>query len=182
MMRLVTLLCGCFLATLSTAQGQDFREDELRYVAKGFLQVVWDLGKVSKSRSVNTEEIEKAIGAYLQGKPENADKQTREHYTARRVMTIEFAKWLLEVSARAEDYALKPFLSIRQATPKEAENHKRCVVWKISFPEAGETFAWIFVFEDYEKTKASETGQKAPKIVTIGRIPSTAPPSAGLCF
>ncbi|MDP3992746.1 MAG: hypothetical protein Q8Q05_00830 [bacterium] len=178
-MRYVLTLLGCFLAVMSIAQGQSFTEDELRSVAKELLQVTWELGKESKSRLVDTKEIEKAIEKYLHGKPLRADKESQDLYEVRRVLTIDFAKWLIGISARAEDYALKPFLGIRLATEKDSPVYKDCVIWKISLPAINEKYTWLFVFEDSEKTEVNDTGQRIPKVVTIVRIPSNAPATAG---
>lgn len=181
-MRLVTLLCGCFLATVSTAQGQGFTEDELRPVAKDLLHVVWSLGKESKTRTVSTQEIETAIERFLCQTPIKSDKSSQDLYQTRRTLTLDFAKWLIGISARAEEYALKPFLGIRLATAKDSPIYENCVVWKISLPAIGEYFTWLFVFEDSEKTEVNDTGQQIPKIVTIVRIPSNAPATAGARF
>lgn len=178
------LLCGCVLAAQSTAQDKAFREDEMRLIAKEFVQVIWRLGQENKGKFLSTKEIEAAIERFLQGKPSTIDDEKKsrdalDDYQSRREQTIDFARWLIEVSSRAEEYAFTPSLSIRSATPKDWPIHENCIIWKISLTAFRETFTWLIGFEDSEKVEINDAGQRIPKIIVIFRILSTAPASAG---
>jgi len=178
-MKFVLLVICCLLAVPS--QSQKFKEEELRPVLKHFLETVWELGKTARDKSLTDAEVEKEVSKYLLDRPIDAEKVGQDLYEFRRKQSVEFAKWLIEVSSKAEDYALKPFLGIRAATKDDSEFYKDCLIWKISLTGKGSatTFTWIFAFGDSATADINDTGQRIPKIIAIGRVSIKAPLPAG---
>lgn len=183
-MKLVLLICGCLAATMAQSQDQPFREDEMRLIAREFIQAVWRLGQQNKGKTLNTTEIEAEIDKFLQGKPvpgddEKKSRDAQEMYLTRRQMTIGFARWLIDISSNAEEYAFTPSLSIKAATSKDSPIYENCVVWKISLQGFRESFTWLIVFENSERVEVNDIGQRIPKIIVVVPIPSNAPATAG---
>lgn len=181
-MKFVLLVCS--FVVCACAQAQEFKEDELRAVARPFLEAVWELGKKAKEAPLNDSDIEKEIGKFLLDQPTNPEKGVQELYSFQRKQVLEFAKWLIGVASSAKDYALKPFLGIRLATKEDSEYFKDCLIWKITLSgkDAASTFTWILAFENSSVTDVNDTGQRNPKIFAIGKVSIKAPATAGARF
>lgn len=183
-MKFVLLACCCLAATMGHSQEKAFREDEMRLIAKEFIQVVWKLGQENKGKTLGTDEIEATLDKFLQGKPlpgddEKKSQDAQEMYLTRRQATIGFAKWLIDISSSAKEYAFTPSLSIKAATSKDSPIYENCVVWTISLQDFRESFTWLIAFKDSESVEINDIGQRIPKIILVIRIPSNAPATAG---
>ncbi|MEK7202251.1 MAG: hypothetical protein AAB669_01850 [Patescibacteria group bacterium] len=183
MMRYVLTLLGCFLAVLSTAQEKAFTEDELRQAAKKFMEVPWDLGQKTKEKPLLRPEIERAIDDYLLAKTP-LEEWFDASFRHRRGKAVDFAEWVYQLSIKAKDYALKPFIGLRMATKEDTSLFKDTVVWRITV--IGDdgipvNVKWIIYMADAVEADINASGQRILKVASAIQVSDPAPATAGAC-